>query len=335
MEIINRYVYAVTKRLPESQRQDIAQELRGLIEDMIEERTGSREPNQTDVEEVLLALGNPSELALKYGANRRYLISPELFTPYITILKIVFGAIAISMTVVFIIETFLAPTFLLNHLLGYIGSTITIGAQAFAWVTIGFAFAEFKGQVPNDLKQIGATKWKPSDLPVIPDRKKQIKRSESIIGIIFSIIGLVFIIFSNHLIGVFIFENDKLVKIIPLFNIDSLQNYLPFIYGLIVLGIIKECLKLIVGKWTKKLALYNLLINLLSLFFVLMIFRDQLIWNPTFIKELNQTTQIGNHPDLYGLVSKIWDSSRMWVTVIIIFTLSIDTITGYYKAFKK
>jgi hypothetical protein len=38
MEMIDRYVYAVTKRLPEKQREDVSDELRGLIEDMLEAR---------------------------------------------------------------------------------------------------------------------------------------------------------------------------------------------------------------------------------------------------------------------------------------------------------
>lgn len=34
MEMIDRYIYAVTQRLPEQQRADIKQELIGLIEDI-------------------------------------------------------------------------------------------------------------------------------------------------------------------------------------------------------------------------------------------------------------------------------------------------------------
>ena len=35
MEMVERYIYAVTKKLPEKQRSDIEQELRSLIEDML------------------------------------------------------------------------------------------------------------------------------------------------------------------------------------------------------------------------------------------------------------------------------------------------------------
>ena len=38
MDLINRYIYAVTQKSPESQRADIEKELHGLIEDMLEDR---------------------------------------------------------------------------------------------------------------------------------------------------------------------------------------------------------------------------------------------------------------------------------------------------------
>lgn len=80
MEMIERYIYAVTQKLPQSQREDIAVELRGLIEDMVEERVGDTADEKV-VEEVLLELGSPREMALKYTGKKRYLIGPELFEP--------------------------------------------------------------------------------------------------------------------------------------------------------------------------------------------------------------------------------------------------------------
>lgn len=39
MAMIDRYIYAVTEKLPQTERQDIASELRGLIEDMLKAKT--------------------------------------------------------------------------------------------------------------------------------------------------------------------------------------------------------------------------------------------------------------------------------------------------------
>ena len=43
-ELIERYLYAVTKQLPAKSRQDIERELRGLIGDLLEERCGDIAP---------------------------------------------------------------------------------------------------------------------------------------------------------------------------------------------------------------------------------------------------------------------------------------------------
>lgn len=83
MEMVDRYIYAVIQRLPQPQREDIAEELRSLIEDMLEERVHGRGITNKDEEEVLMELGNPKHLAQKYRGGKRYLISPEYFLSHL------------------------------------------------------------------------------------------------------------------------------------------------------------------------------------------------------------------------------------------------------------
>jgi hypothetical protein len=101
MEVIDRYIYAVTQRLPEQQREDIKRELQSLIEDMLEERISTGQASKEDVESVLLELGHPNELAVKYRGNERYLIGPMLIDTYLTTLKIVLASIIIGLTAFF------------------------------------------------------------------------------------------------------------------------------------------------------------------------------------------------------------------------------------------
>lgn len=54
MEMMERYIYAVTRKLPQSQREDIGKELRGLIEDMLEERVPIGTVTEKDLEDVLI-----------------------------------------------------------------------------------------------------------------------------------------------------------------------------------------------------------------------------------------------------------------------------------------
>lgn len=73
MELIERYIYAVSRRLPVSQRADIEQELRTLIEDMIQERCHG-EVGQEQIMALLKELGDPAYLAGQYREEQKYLI---------------------------------------------------------------------------------------------------------------------------------------------------------------------------------------------------------------------------------------------------------------------
>ncbi|UYZ22490.1 HAAS signaling domain-containing protein [Mesobacillus jeotgali] len=335
MEMIERYIHAVTHELPQSQRTDIAKELRGLIEDMLGERTHGRPIADEDVESILLELGPPRDLADKYRGSKRYLIGPELFHPYITVLKIVFFAVLVAMTVVFIIESMVEPGSVIEHIIGYFTSVINAGMQAFVWVTIGFAIAQYKGVTPNVGIAEENGKWTPSDLPPVPDQKKRIKRGEAITGIVFSILFLVFLYSSNHVFGVMMFEEGELVNVIPFLNKEYIEQFFNIIYVITVIGILKEGLKLIIGKWTKKLAIYNLILNAVTLILVSFLFKDQAIWNPDFMQQLNQVSEAGLNQDTYELIKTIWTQSKTWVVIVFAVALIVDTVSGFYKAYLK
>ena len=77
-ELVNRYVYEVTKRIPKEQRNEIEMELRELIEDMAE---------GAPLEEVFVKLGDPAVFARKYREDKNYVISPEYYVYLKLLLK--------------------------------------------------------------------------------------------------------------------------------------------------------------------------------------------------------------------------------------------------------
>ena len=98
-EMIERYVYDVVRRLPQSQREDISRELRTLIDDMMEERADSGKTEQENAEEVLKELGSPFALAGKYRDSKKYLIGPAYYEQYWFVLKIVLIAVTVGMVI--------------------------------------------------------------------------------------------------------------------------------------------------------------------------------------------------------------------------------------------
>ncbi|MBT2216983.1 hypothetical protein F3157_19855 [Virgibacillus dakarensis] len=332
MEMVERYIYAVTQKLPPAQREDIAVELRGLIEDMLDERVQDEDVTDGDVEAVLLELGDPKFLAAKYRGTKRYLISPEFYDSYISVLMIVLISIGIAMSISFAIEVIIEPVGILDHFVDFIVSVILAIPQGFGWVTIVFAIIDHAGVKSEDINKKGS-KWKPSNLPEIPDRKRQIKRSEPIGGIIFLVLVMVLFAFSSNYIGVFRFH-DGGFTIVPFLNEETFSSYFPFIILVLGLGILKECLKLISGKWTVKLVVYNTLINVVTFVLVLVMIAGPEFWNPDFMTELTQSGIVTEHSEEFETISNIWE----WVTSSILYILIIgliwDALSGLFKVYR-
>ncbi|WP_208586876.1 HAAS signaling domain-containing protein [Gracilibacillus suaedae] len=333
MEMIDRYIYAVTQKLPQSQRKDIAEELRSLIEDMLEERVQGENVTVNDVEEVLMELGNPRQLAQKYKGTKNYLIGPELFDSYMLVLKIVLISTAIAISITFIIKTIINPVTILDHFVELIVAFVTALPAAFGWTTFGFAIADHFGDIKAKDLEIG-TEWKPSDLAPIPDEKRQIKYCEPIVSITFYTLLIIMFVFSNEYLGVWIFQ-DGFSDVVPFLNNETYTTSLLFLILIMGIGITKECLKLIYGKWTYKLVTYIAIVNVISTIAVLFMINGNAFWNPDFLLELTQAGVITENSDGYRTVSMIWNQSTLWILVLLVVGLIWELIDGLIKANKK
>ncbi|MEF2967857.1 hypothetical protein V3851_18665 [Paenibacillus sp. M1] len=330
MELIDRYVYAVTQRLPEQQREEIRKELYGLIEDMLESRSPDGEASPEDVEEVLLELGDPSVMAAKYRGNERYLIGPDLFESYLTTIKIVMGAILIALTVVFLIEMVLKPPGAVEQFTDYLVSLISTGAQGFVWVTLVYALIEY-GIRHKDAGTNGSSKkWHPSNLPVIPLPEHRIKLSDPIFGIIFTILITVLFLFNPELIGVYL-QQDGVLQLISLMNPDVIGKYVPYIVILGILGVLKETYKIITRRRTRAVLVIHICFSLITLIFAGILLNTAGFWNAEF---LNQLQAIGLAPQSgedYEVVKTIWLSVTNNLFYLIILMTVVDVAAESYK----
>lgn len=332
MELIDRYIYAVTQKLPQSQREDIAEELRGLIEDMLEERIGNGKVTESDVEEVIFKLGNPKELADKYRGTKRYLIGPEIFDLYLLVLKIVLIVVIASISISFLVQIILNPFSILESFIELLVSIVTGLPMAFGWTTLGFVMAEMYGGFKE--KDLLEQEWRPLDLPPIPNKKRQIKRRESIVSIIFYAMILVFLTFSSDYFGIWVFR-DEVNHVVPFLNEQTYGTYLLFIILILGVGIFKECLKLISGKWTYKLVVFTTFVNAISMLAILFMINGPDFWNPEFMNELVKANVVTSDSEGFHAVQKIWDQLTYWILVLMMVGLVWDAIDGLIKARKQ
>lgn len=326
MGIIDRYIYAVTKRLPESQREDIEKELRSIIEDMMEQYDG--ESNEAKVQKVLLELGDPALLADNYRGSKRYLIGPDNYNNYITVMKIVFMAIFIGISVGVVVENiFSLDSDIPKIITQYMATLFSALMQGFAWVTVSFALAEYYG-----VKELSKNKekkpWDLSQLPQIPVKKAIISKWDLVFTIIFSTIFIIIICFMPNLFAAYIRSSDG-IKIIPIFNIEALLGYRILFIITFMLGILKEVLKFISGRWTLKLAVANSAISIISMVFALIIFSNPNIWNGSFATEIASTII---DPSIKFMT--IWNSIKNSALVIIVVVTVIEVISTMYKGIK-
>lgn len=80
MDLLDRYLAAIGRELPEAQRADITAELRDVLMNRIEEKEAElgRPLENRDIEAVLVEFGHPLVIAGRYRKHQ-YLIGPEMF----------------------------------------------------------------------------------------------------------------------------------------------------------------------------------------------------------------------------------------------------------------
>ncbi len=333
MEMVERYIFAVTQKLPQSQRKDIAIELRGLIEDMLEDRSGKNHYTESDIEEVLLELGRPKELADKYRSTKKYLIGPELFDSYLYILKVILAVVGISIGVGFAIQVVINPVNILDHFVDMIVSAVTALPMAFGWTTFGFAMGELMGNVKKEDLQWEKEEWKPTNLPPIPVEHSRVKRGEAVTSIIFYAFFIVLFSFSSDYLGVWVFH-DEFNGVVPFLNEQNYGTYLVFIILILGIGILNECLKLAFGKWSYKLVLYTTVSNTLSMAIILFMVTATDFWNQTFMSELVKANVLTAGSEGYDTVNWIWSRVTFWTIVILSISIVWNGVDGFLKARK-
>ncbi len=84
-DLVERYVVKVGSYLPESEREEVQNELRSLIQDQLDDRYKGA-PTQDDVVELLKEFGDPREMAASYG-REQYLIGPDLYPTMMYVLQ--------------------------------------------------------------------------------------------------------------------------------------------------------------------------------------------------------------------------------------------------------
>ena len=142
MNWTERYLAAALRSIPEPKRADVERELRSSIEDGIEERVGAGEDRAAAERAVLEGLGDPSVLASGYTGKPNYLLGPDLFPIWRSVVPKILGtAVPIVGFITASVSLADGGTIADSLVLG-LSSAIGTGIQIAFWATLFFVFLE-------------------------------------------------------------------------------------------------------------------------------------------------------------------------------------------------
>ena len=332
MNLIDAYVYEVTRRLPKKSRDDIALELRVSIEDTLPDNY-----TDIDVKEVLAKLDDPAILAASYRDTPMYLIGPKVYDAYVETLKIILLwaiVITIAINALFSIGTFSGDVSILQATIDSFVDIIldvffTI-TQVFIWVTISFVIVERVDLSKNDLPlSKNGTSWTPENLKnvqIIP-QQKIIPIGEIIFSLFWTVIWAIIYWNADKLAGIYSNNGDGLQFVMPIFNQDVLFSFWPLVVVFIVLEVGLALYKWKIGQWTMNVAVINAIIHILSVVTFIVIASKPELYSETifsyFAESMDVTTSSVN-----STIQNIW-----WIVIIsVAVSVCIEIVNSFKKA---
>lgn len=320
-ELVERYIYAVTKRMCYKDQDDVANELRSLIDDMLAERFGDKATIE-NVKEVLTELGTPLELFQKYNSSnnaRNCLIGGEHYQIYILVLKVVLSAtfFGVLLSAVLSLLFLPKPNTLSDwvFILDWANILIQAPVSAFGFVTIIFAYLYYKEIKINYLNDL-------DKLPPVPTKDKSIKKWQPIGMMCFIIVFLVVFLVAPEIIGGF-GENDQFIT---MFNVDIIRNGWIAIIMFAICGVVREIVKLLEGSYNQKVLITTLISNIASGVLASFWLLNVKIINDEFIANIG-TMFADNERFMIAMFSNF----QYYLLGAIIFALVLDLAVAFMK----
>lgn len=325
MELLDRYIYDVGKRLPVKQREDIEKELKSLLLDALEARTGGAEPTEADAAAVLKEFGSPEEVAARYNGEK-YVIGPRLYPTYRMVLWIVSGALALGL----FISIFMGYAFSMDngaglgsHMLQFLGSLVSSVWSAIGVVTVIFWGIE-RGMSRKAADQLNMSEpWDPKALPPVPKNKNVWKPADSIVAIVFIVIALILFNAMPDLIAVYSQDSSGEFTRYPVLAAQALDAYLPLWNIGWALSLALHALVLVQGRWQLGTHLGNIALKIYDVAVVIVMMAGPAL--------LNTGMMIGGN----DMVMRIVQAQFKWIFVIIIVASVAEAGKIVYRIIKE
>lgn len=308
--LVERYVEAATRRLPEDQRAEVADELRTTLADRIEALADEQPDLSADAAERLAVeeLGDPDRLAASYSGSSHVLIGPDLYATYVRVLRsLLISVVPILLAVLAVISAIDG-----DNVGAVIGTTawtgFSVAVQIAFWVTLCFALVE-RGVGGDQVRQGVSSPWTPEQLPRVASGKARL-------GECFATVAWL-----GFLAGALVWQHvqspldDPAGARVPVLDPELWSFWLPLVLVLIAGEIAFEILKYRTGQFNPLATLAIGAVFTLPLAYLA--FSERLL-NPAATAEIQRGWE-GFDPDVVHVVVGltlvgiwIWDSVEAW-----------------------
>jgi len=247
--LTDRYVWAATRSVPDSQRTDLERELRERIGDATDAlvETG-RAPGDAE-RMALVELGDPAALAASYVDRPLQLIGPRYYLTWWRLIKMLYSVVLPIAVAAVAFAQVLSGADVGEVIGSAIGVGISIAVHLGFWTTLAFAVLERSPGKGADLV------WTPDLLPPLPELSRPGRRSELIGSLVFLGIFAVVIVWQQ-----FGLPWVDALEAIPLLDPDLWTFWIPYFLVLIVLEML-FAIAIYAWGWNWWLAAANLVLN--------------------------------------------------------------------------
>lgn len=308
--LTDRYVHAVTRRLPHGQRAIVGDQLRSEIGAAVESETARGAETGAAETAVLARMGDPDRRAAEIGGWPGYLIGPAWFFDYRRLMIVVLAAVGPSVFGALVLAQALAGQSFWESMLSSLSVAFSVTVQVAFWITVAFAVIE---RVARGHPKAAGEGWDVSDLPLIPTAR--VGLGETIFAVLAYLLFIGLVVWQRNVWVVETAGGEPL----PVLNPALWSFWIPWFLLLAGLEMAFALSAYAVGRWTWSLAWVNVALNLA--FAVPAVW---LIWSGAALST--------EFLSAFRAAAPVIDAVITIIPIVIIVVAAFDIVDGFRKA---
>lgn len=308
--LTDRYVWTVTRHLPPDTGPDVASELRGTIEEMVEAKIRAGADAAAAEELALTELGDPDVLAREYGGRPGFLIGPGLYPEYVRLLKLLMWIVLpIAFVGTFLTRTFATDERWAQALLDSLLLLLSIGVHVAFWTTVAFAFVDRTRSEADRDKPLNP--WSTDQLPT-EGPWRQVKAVDFGFSVFFILLVIALVVWQFSGVSA---DGPGIQVLDPALWI----GWKILIVGFLAIDLVLQFAVWHAGRWTATLAAVNVLSNAGAVAVGLWLVQQEQLVVPDLPQRL---------ADEFGGSAEWTVSNPMLAAIVLLFPLwdSVDTV---------